>query len=271
MHSKIKKIIKNIIPPILCQIINRLKLTYSGNYKSWVDALKKSGNYNNPSILDKVYRAALDVKLGKAAFERDSVLFFEHEYSWPLLSSLLFISSQSCGKLNIIDFGGSLGSTFYQNKKILTILPSLKWNIIEQKHFVDLGKKEFESAELKFYYDLETCLKESNPNSILMSGVIQYLEKPYELLDKIIGLNLEYIIIDRMPFLFKGADRLTIQKVDPKIYNASYPCWFFNKNKFLDNFKDKYEMIAEFKALAGRILINNKETAEDLGMIFKRI
>jgi putative methyltransferase (TIGR04325 family) len=83
---------------------------------------------------------------------------------------------------------------------------------------------------------------------ILLSSVIQYIEKPYELLDTIISCGFEWIIFDKTPFVNGNTrDRITIQKVLPTIYSASYPCWFFDKDRFLSYLLLKYDVVEEFE------------------------
>ena len=60
---------------------------------------------------------AFKVKNGEAVYERDSVLFDEIQYSWGLLAGLEKAALEHDGKLCVLDFGGSLGSTYYQNKQ----------------------------------------------------------------------------------------------------------------------------------------------------------
>ena len=43
------------------------------------------------------------------------------------------------------------------------------------------------------------------------------------------------------------SDRLTIQKVPPAYYDASYPCWFLSRAKFLNFMFSHYELKGEFK------------------------
>lgn len=82
---------------------------------------------------------------------------------------------------------------------------------------------------------------------VLLSSVLPYLQEPHKLIDTLIGYEINYIIVDRTPFLLSGnSDRLTIQKVPPYIYEASYPAWFFNKAKFLEHFQKRYQIAAEF-------------------------
>lgn len=260
----------------ICSLLPLISKKYHygwfGNYSSWEDAKKDSEGYDSDLILEKVKNSLLKVKNGDAIYERDSVLFDEVEYSWPLLAALFWIASINQGKLNVIDFGGSLGSTYFQNKSFLNDLSEWHWNIVEQKKFVECGKRYFEDDHLKFYYNIEECISQQDPDTIILSSVLQYIESPYDMLSKIIGFNLSYIIFDRTSFLEPGEDRITVQKVNPNIYNASYPAWFFEKKKFLDFFKGKYELIAEFEAYVGKeYYIENKIKAGDKGFIFRRL
>ena len=81
-----------------------------------------------------------------------------------------------------------------------------------------------------------------------MSSVLQYLENPYVFLKEVLEKNFKYILIDRTPFVY-GKDRLTIQKVNSKIYKASYSAWFFNEKSFREIFSGEYSLIDEFDTL----------------------
>lgn len=265
----IKKIFKNITPPILVKLIRKkTKYGFFGDYKSWQEAEADSTGYNNAAILEKVKNSLLKVKKGEVAYERDSVLFDKVEHSWPVLAGLLWIASLNNNRLNVLDFGGSLGSSYFQNLDFLKHLEGLRWNIVEQNNFVECGKKYFENSHLKFYLSIEECLKDSRPNVFLSSSVIQYLEKPYEFLEKISKSGFEYLIFDRVEFL-KNKDRLTVQKVRPEIYDASYPAWFLNEEKFLGIIKKNYEPIADFDSIGGKILLG-KEISFAKGFLFRR-
>lgn len=223
-----------------------------GNFSTWQDAKSLSVGYEASNILEKVRNALLKVKNKEAVYERDSVIFDEVSHSWELLSALMWIAAQYRGELNIIDFGGSLGSTYYQNKSFLDKLAKVRWNIVEQKNFVEEGIASFQSELLKFYLTVDDCLKESKApvNVILFSSVLQYLEDPYGLLDDILSYNIEYILIDRTGFTLNNTDRITVQKVHPKIYEATYPCRFFDEQRFLSFFKRyEYELILDFYSL----------------------
>lgn len=210
--------------------------------------MKRSSGYDSEEIITKVSFSAAAVRNGLKPYERDSVLYNEIQYSFQLLSCLMMVAAQRKGFLNVIDFGGSLGSTYFQNKKFLDTLQEVNWCIVEQPCFTEIGLKEFSTDRLHFFNTVDDCYDSSTPDIILLSSVLQYIEEPYKLLDSIITRKPEYILFDRTPFI-NGKDRITIQKVHPAIYNATYPCWFFNKEKFLKYMNRSYELIFEFDAL----------------------
>lgn len=272
MNDKIKKIIKELLPPIFLRICKKKqskKYGFFGNYSSWGNAKKETVGYDANNIIEKVKQSALLVKNGQAAYERDGVNFKKIDYSWPLLASLLWIASKQNNKLNLIDFGGSLGTSYYQNSNFLKHLNQLNWNIVEQKKFVDCGKELFAGENLNFYYSIDECLKHQKANTVILSSVIQYLEEPYQFLKQIKN-NFDYIIIDRTPF-FENHDRIVVQKVPPRIYDASYPCWIFNSKKFKNFFINTYELIAEFEAHAGAIIELDDSSAAYKGFLFKKM
>jgi putative methyltransferase (TIGR04325 family) len=266
-------ILKEWLPPALIRSLRHglgRDNRFSGNFSSWQAALAATHGYDDRLIFNRVVDAARDVVRGDAVYERDSVRFDRIVYAWPLLAGLMWIAAQSGGRLDIIDFGGSLGTTYFQNRKFLNTLKAISWCIVEQPHFVEAGKKEFEDGNLKFYPDINTCLAENAPRAILFSSVLQYLEDPYRVLEEVRAVGFDYVLVDRTSFVLEGPDRLTVQRVPPTIYRASYPCWFFNRDRFLAFLGKDYESVAEFDALAGLSLIDHRPAGVDRGFIFRK-
>ncbi|OUT10472.1 hypothetical protein B9N66_00150 [Campylobacter concisus] len=245
-----KKFIKEIMPPIILKIFKRLKINkydWKGSYNTWEEAKKVSIGYDSKEILQKVRTSLLKVKNKEAIFERDSVIFDKIQYSWPLLAGLMYACVKSKGKLRVLDFGGSLGSTYFQNKKFLDCFDEVSWSVVEQKHFVDIGKIDFQDDRLKFYYDIETCKKEQSPNVLLLSSVLQYIERPYDLLDKILKDNFEFILLDRTIFSKKyKKDLITIQHTGDIYGNTTIPCWIFYEYNFEKYFSKNFTLIESF-------------------------
>jgi len=245
-----KEILKDWMPPAMLRVLRGMggAVTWSGDYASWAAAREASTGYDSAEILERVKSSLLKVASGAAAYERDSVLFREVQYSWPLLAALMWIAAQNRGELGVLDFGGSLGTTYFQNRRFLTTLAKVQWSIVEQERFVEAGKRHFEDGIVRFYYDIEGCLKDRGPNTILFSSVIQYLDNAYDLLERVTRPGFEYIVFDRTPFVPGPRDRLTVQRVSRKIYRASYPCRFFAKERFRALLQGEFEIVAEFES-----------------------
>lgn len=244
-----KQLIKKLIPTRLFHLFKtRNENGWYGDYNTWEQALQLSSGYNTDEILNKVQAATLKVKSGEVAYERDSVLFESIQYSWPLLSALLLVAAKQNGHLNVIDFGGSLGSSYFQNKKYLDELKAVRWNVVEQPAFVDAGRSHIESDKLKFFVSIKQSIDSIGPPDILVCATtLPYLKNPYIALNEFLKFRIPYIIIDHTFFNFEPRDRLTLQIVPKQIYRASYPCWFLDYLKVKNELKKEYDIISEHK------------------------
>jgi putative methyltransferase (TIGR04325 family) len=220
-------------------------------------------------FLEKVKEATLKVKYGEAAYERDSVLFDKIQHSYQLLAYLLLIATVHGNKLNVLDLGGSLGSTYFQCRGFLQHLDEVKWNIVEQEHYVDCGRQYIQDEILKFYYSIDECLAVESPRTVILSGVLLALDDPYAYLYKLLDCNFEYIIIDRTPFL-PAEDRLTLYVIPPYIHESLTPVWLLNLDRFLSLFDGKYEIIDDFDSFETYPLEDGL-VAQSKGFLLKRI
>lgn len=271
-----RQLVKKIIPPVLIDIFRmvfprkeeKTGLVWEGPISSWDEAVSKSSGYDQKLILEKCKAALLMVKNGEAVYERDSVVFDEIQYSWPLLSSLQKIAMENQGSLTVLDFGGSLGSSYFQNRGFLDSL-NLRWCIVEQPHFVETGKKYFEDERLKFYYTIEDCLSENRVQVVLLSSVLQYLPHPYAMIEELVSFKIPYLIIDRTAVVPEGDDFIAVQYVPEEIYSASYPCHFFGEENLLKAFRG-YEKLASFDSGFTAPYAIRGQIASWLGYLLKR-
>jgi len=235
----LNKIVQKIIPSVFVDFYRNnfsSSTKWVGNYSTWNAAKKDSKGYESGDILTKVFDSTLAVSLGKATYERDSFLFYDEDYDLELIALILSVALKNKGKVNVLDFGGALGSTFFKNRKFISSVKNLKWIVVEQPSFVKLGQKNFESKQLSFCKDLNSFSKKNKFNIVLFSSVLQYLENPFEVIKKSVSLNPKYIVVLRTSFT-DSKNRIAVQKVNPKIYSATYPCHIFNERYFLDCFK----------------------------------
>lgn len=238
---------------------------WSGNFSSWAEAAEQCPGYDQQNILEQVKNAALRVRAGDGAFERDAVVFSRPEYSWPLLSVLLHAAGRKEGRLRVLDFGGSLGSTYSQHRRWLEGLPEVRWGVVEQPHFVRCGRLHFETENLRFYSSIAECLAEGQPDVALLSSVLGYLPEPRRVLDEISASGISCLLIDRTGFTHNDRERITIQKVPSVIYSASYPCRFFSRTELARYLAPFYEEVASFPALD-----QPPSFADFLGLVFER-
>jgi len=281
-----KKMAKMFIPPCFLYFYRYLKSNRNfygimGNFSSWEDAenyLKAhgEGDYSKPEIAEQVLQSIQAVRRGKAVFERDGVLFDKADYNYPILATL-FRTILRCrldkDKVNVLDFGGSLGSTFFQNREYLSDLMPFEWHICEQPLFVEIGKEEI--PEIKFHKNIKDYVDEGySCDILLLSGVIQYFDNPRQWLADLLEYPFKYVIIDRAFFNTEPKDRLGIQYVPPSIYDACYPVWLLNKEDICTQIKNAgYDLVDEWESF-DKMPVKNGMFSETVvtseGMFFER-
>lgn len=260
------------IPPFvwgLCRKLHGTGIQFRGNYPDWVSAENHAEGYDAGQILDKVRQATHKVIQGEAACERDSVLFDQVPYPYPLISVLLRAASEKNGALNVLDFGGALGSSYFQCRDFLAQVSPLRWCVVEQRHYVECGRHEFENDVLSFFDSVEAAVQAAPPQVILASSVLQYLPNPDWALDSFAQTGADYIVIDRTPFSVSGKRVISVQVVPEEINGASYPLWLFNSDQFKAPLIKNYVEIASFDAVDG-ILGVGSLSAYFKGLVFQK-
>jgi putative methyltransferase (TIGR04325 family) len=246
-----KHLIKDWLPPAVLRTIKALRnndIHFSGAYASWAEAQTHSTGYDAAAILTKVLDATLKVKNGEAAFERDSIVFDKIEYEWPVLTGLMWAASRN-GGLSVLDFGGALGSSYFQNREFLRCLKSSSWSVVEQPHYVRAGQLHLQDETLCFYHTVAECLRKKSPNAVVVSSVLQYLEDPAGILNELLGVNADILILDRTIINSGASNRIYAQHVPASIYTASYPVQSISEKWLLDEIGKNYRLITDFESL----------------------
>lgn len=248
MSSPLRRLLRQLTPPVLTEAYHRRfrRVRFSGDYATWAEAAAASTGYDTQVILDTVLTAARKVRDGGAAYERDGVTFAEPAYVWPVLAGLLREAAKQRGRLRVLDFGGALGSFYFQHRHLLRGAAELHWAVVEQGMFVEAGRREFATAELSFYADIAGAVQACAPTVALLSGVVGWVEDPHALLDEIVRRDFSAVVLDRCALLPGDRDRLTIQHVPSHVYPASYPAWLMARAGIRRHFAERYELKAEF-------------------------
>ncbi|MDZ7879982.1 MAG: methyltransferase, TIGR04325 family [Saprospiraceae bacterium] len=257
-------LIQKMTPSLFWTIYQKYwkKSGWFGNYTHWEAVERDCDGYDSQAITARVVAATQQVRDGKAAFERDSVLFFEQELDEDLLAILSNIKNnlEAHTPLVVLDFGGALGSTYWQHRSIFKDW-NLKWIVVEQTHFVEIGQTQFSDTQLSFAFSIEEACTVSKPQLVLFNSVLQYLTRPYGFFEIAESQGIESIFIGRTPTYVGAKDRIMQQIVPPKIYKASYPSWVFSldylKKQLLKN--GRYAIKKEVNAPYGYHQVAGKQ------------
>lgn len=216
-----------------------------GSYGSWEDAKEDSKGYDDKVILDKVFKLTSKYNITEGYIQKRLT-----DYTWFLLTIIGVVASYK-NKINVLDFGGALGTTYWKNQDILTKFQGkeMNWTIIDQPHFVKLGQEKIQNNRIRFVYDFKDI---DDVDIVLFSGVLMYLNKTeYEnVIMRTKTTKARFIVVDRQ--LVGCEEKICVQKVsDPNYYTSSYPIRVMRKETLINDFGDLYELIAECSASTG--------------------
>ena len=216
---------------------------------TWAEAQAAVEGYSAADIIDRVLQASLAVHEGRAVHERDSVNFDRIHYSWPVLAGLLWSAADHGGSLRVVDVGGSLGTSYRQNRRFLASMREVSWAVVEQPNFVSAGREHLEDGALTFHETVGAA-SATRPRVGLVSSSLQYFEDPHGALANLTATGISMLIIDRTPVHPGDDDRVTLQHVPPSIYPATYPARLLSLTKLVRALSDLgWTVVEEFETL----------------------
>jgi putative methyltransferase (TIGR04325 family) len=243
--------IKGWIPPNAYFAVDRVKRGRTGLgdlYSTWARAKAEATGYEDTLILERVTESARRNAANgpETSFERDGVVVSGNALPFPLLACLLRSTiNRGDGQLMVIDFGGSLGSSYHQCAPFLDEVARLTWRVVEQPHYVARGRSDFTTEHLTFHETLKDAARASQPDVIVFSGVLQYLDEPPAILAEAVALRPRSIIIDRTPAGPQIEEAYTVQYVPADIFKARLAFRIFGAGQ-LDGLLPGYRRVATF-------------------------
>ena len=268
-----RTLVRDLAPPVFLDLYRRWSgrsLRFTDQPATFDEAQRLSTSYAAPQILERTLAATRAVTSGAAAFERDSILFDEPDFPFPILATLLRAAAGSAQRLEVVDFGGSLGSTYRQCRSFLPASLQVRWRVIEQPSFAEAGQQEFATEELQFFGKLTDVPTPSANSVTIASSVLQYLHAPLETLQQLGDLPASHLIIDRTPMSALAHDRLCIQHVPAHIYKARYPCWIFSRAGLLERLSARWHLLADYLCPEGAARTEDGQAFEFRGLILER-
>jgi putative methyltransferase (TIGR04325 family) len=215
----LKNELLNILPPVLVRVLLSIKrngYNWTGNYGSFSEALAASTGYEEESIIEAAIRD------GKNEKEKKEIA--THGEIQLLASMSACFNMIQKRKISILDFGGSTGAHYRLIKRFTG--KELDYTVCETPLLVKKAVGIFSTRALHFIDDIKKYRR--RPDIILSSGALQYVPEPKYIFRKFAELRPRFIVMIRFPATESNSDRLTVQRVPRKVYNASYPCWFFS-------------------------------------------
>jgi putative methyltransferase (TIGR04325 family) len=272
--TSIRVLAKSLCPPILFETLagaSGRRLRFSSGVTTWQEAVSRTSGYGDPRILERVTRATREVVAGRAAYERDSVVFQESTVPYLIISALLRSALRDQGSLSVVDIGGSLGSTYRQCLDFLAPVRELRWNIVEQANFVEVGLREFCNEHLRFFELIDDIPLEATVPTFLLSSALQYLERPQDLVSELATRPGRHLIIDRTPMSDLDSHELCIQRAPRGVYEATYPCWILSRKLLTQALSERWRLICDEPSMEGAFKAKDGPRFEFRGLVFEAV
>jgi len=226
-------------------------IVFRGNYASWDEAVRDAQGYDEPFILQRVREACRTARDREDRFERDGVLFEEPQWNFALIACLLRTANECGGSLSVLDVGGALGSVYFQSRPFLQGISALRWNVVEQPHFVTCGREEFENDTLRFFEDIESALSAATADVALLSSVLPYVPRPYRMIEEVAAARVPWLIVDRTPTLSAASDRIVVQHVPAWVYGrpVRYPARLLAARRLREVVEEHWPVVVDAEAI----------------------
>jgi len=234
--KQLKGALKEVVPPGLLRLTRPFRKPFSspygyfGDYPTFEAAMAdcKTDGYSDLSIVETVSQRTREIRERSSA--RAASQLVDGRVLQNLAATLLAISTVPRRRLSVLDFGGGLGIHYFQLGPFLPAGVEVSWLVCETTAMAAEGRERFASNGLKFVSSLDEA--QGPFDVVISSGAIQCVPDPTETLAKHAAVS-DQLLFNRLPLTASARDRLTMHKVDPAIYAASIPIWFFSERRWL--------------------------------------
>ena len=198
------------------------------------------------------------------------------ESSNVLIYCLAYYLKKNKGKFpKIVDFGGACGEHILFLSRIFgkDIFKSA-W-IIETKAQVDFSHKYNFSKKLNFSNDLRKILIEKNSDIFFSSCALNYTERPYEILKKVVKKGIPYVCLTRNNFSINPKSFIQVSNLSDNGFGKHitdygnpliwYPSQTLSEKKIKDIFiSSNYQIIFEENLVNSGVINSTSNYSKDL-------
>jgi putative methyltransferase (TIGR04325 family) len=244
----VKDVIKLLTPPIVVQILKRIRRTLDQTVPEW----ERVGD-SWPASHDRVLARGWNVADVANAYEAKWEAFTTSvQPPHPLALSpeavdsagmdLIFHNTVMCfayvmgvatygnPKISVLDWGGGLGH-YGHIAKALEPRVILEYHCKDVSALVERGRRLHPGAT--FHTD-EKCLIRQY-DLVLASGSLHYESDWQRLLAGLAAASASYLFVTRLPVVLKTRSFVFIQRPYQYGYNTEYLGWCLNRDEFLNN------------------------------------
>ena len=274
--------VRDFVPPIVARMVDRARAARTAGpkrYRSYADAMRACGKgYGEEEIarvvLEKtiVYKGQLDASGPLAVSPTDA-------YGLLSVAQLLAGSEPARREFAVLDLGGACGAHYFTFKKFFGDRIRLKWVVVETEVMCRFAER-LRTDDLTFLPDLSEALRSlGTPDLLHVSGVLQWVEKPYEMLDKLVKTGARYLLLSRLALTAKSEDLVTVHRsmlswngkgpLPPGMQDreVAYPYVFLSEHK-LAPYLAGYERVAEFDDKTALLPID-EEPVSSCGLLLR--
>lgn len=279
----INQLVKQIAPPFMYAALDRVHRTRKyplfGSYQDALAYCSKDG-YENEVLID-VLTYKMENYLNTQKVNADKSMTPTQSFTLLALTKVI-AAHPNVNNFNILDFGGNLGGHYYDIKRFFGKGIKLKWAVVETPALAKAGEK-FANDELQFFHSIEAATQYLGTIDLLhTSGTLQCVEKPKVYLDKLLTLNANHILFNRMGLNRKNVEVVTIHHsklswnghagLPPNVEDRviRYPFTFMSEKYFYDTLAQKHQIEARFSDNTGILEIPSEDIIGG-GLLFSRI
>jgi putative methyltransferase (TIGR04325 family) len=195
--------------------------------KNWESAVSGSSGYQSPKTISTIEGS--DPVVTKSIIKHDFLGSRYLQVASAILSGLNPEKFKSGTPIHVLDIGGGLGEYFFLLQQNL---PNLKfeWLILETPALCELAKtKQIATPDVSW---TDSLIDSSGTfDIVLLSSVIQYVEKPFALIEMAMQ-KAPLLIFNRLPLSTNAHNLVCIQRPGLLETKGSYPVHILSEKLF---------------------------------------
>ncbi len=167
--------------------------------------------------------------------------------------------------IRVLDIGGGLGEYFFLFEKMAPSL-QFQWTVVETPPVCEIARKTLPSrANLNWVDSVDHA--DGHFDITLMSSVIQYVEQPYELLNKGIEKS-DFLILNRCPLTYSKGGFVCIQRPGFFESKGSYPVHMLSEAKLINYLRARGEILSRWMVPEDVAIVRFKKVVNQ-GLTFR--